>query len=135
MRDRILRAFGRALIPAVLCLLALVLPGRGSHRATGQPPPGRQADSPRPTPPTSTPSPPRLPRQRSPYAADAACDMAGCGRLPAPSPVRRYAPDRYHSTAKERAAQRRRRRELWLATMGVDAGPHTIHGVMVGGAR
>lgn len=135
MRDRILRALGRALIPAVLCVLTLVLPGHGSHRAAGQPTPDRRTDSLRPATPTGAPPPPRIPCRRSPYATDAVRDRAGQAPLPAPSPVRRYAPARYHWTAQERAAQRRRRRELWLATVGVDAGPHIIHGVMVGGVR
>ncbi|MFC4471529.1 hypothetical protein ACFPH6_44775 [Streptomyces xiangluensis] len=32
-------------------------------------------------------------------------------------------------TYRERRLQRRRRRELWLAVQGIDAGPRRIHGV------
>lgn len=31
--------------------------------------------------------------------------------------------------------QRRRRRSLWLASVGIDNGPRVIHGVKVGAAR
>ncbi len=36
-------------------------------------------------------------------------------------------------TPQERRLQRSRRRAVWLATVGVDAGPRWIHGVEVAG--
>ncbi|BBC33273.1 hypothetical protein SGFS_045670 [Streptomyces graminofaciens] len=41
----------------------------------------------------------------------------------------------YVLTQDERRLQRERRRALCLATLGIDTGPHHIHGVRVGAAR
>lgn len=88
-------------------LLRTLFPATGRHRATT--PAAVQTLSTRP----ATPQPPA--RTTAP---------APCGAL-----VRPYAltPDEFH----ERRLQRQRRRQLWLATVGVDAGPRRIHGVEV----
>jgi hypothetical protein len=41
----------------------------------------------------------------------------------------------YVLTPDERRRQRERRRALYLATLGIDSGPHHIHGIRVGAAR
>jgi hypothetical protein len=93
-----------------------------------------------PEPPPIPGSEPDLPRHRSPYAAAAAAsaaDRAGATRrYPPPSP-RPYAPAAWHApeNAASRLTQGRRRAELWLATVGIDAGPRRIHGVLVGAER
>ncbi|MFJ8072880.1 hypothetical protein ACIQ7Q_02755 [Streptomyces sp. NPDC096176] len=115
MRNLIARALGRVLIPVLLPLLMLTLPATGRHRET----PSRQ------TRPAPRPRPLRVPaRRRSPYAREQATFLDGA-RSPL---VRPYLAD--HSCA---AAQRRRRRALWLATVGVDIDHRDIHAV--GAAR
>ncbi|MGW4162195.1 hypothetical protein [Streptomyces sp. NPDC004788] len=106
MRNTIAHPLGRVLIPALLWLLMLTLPPTGRHR-------------PRPAPPASAPRH-RVParRPRSPYAREQALLLDG-----ARSPLARP----YVSGLAARAAQRRRRRALWLATVGVDIDQRNIH--------
>ncbi|MEV4684751.1 hypothetical protein [Streptomyces kurssanovii] len=114
MRNPIARALGRVLIPVLLQMLMLALPATGRHRCG----PSRRI---RPVP---RPRPPRIPARRSAYAREQATLLDGAG-----SPlVRPYLAD--HSCA---AAQRRRRRALWPATVGVDVDHRNIHAV--GAAR
>lgn len=104
-----------------------------------------------PAPPARAPYAESRRRPRSPYAAMAAAEaeadrVGAVRRWPPPSP-RPYAPARWHieedrfarqspptapASAAQRFTQGRRRAELWLATVGIDAGPRVIHGVPVG---
>ncbi|MER7519333.1 hypothetical protein [Streptomyces sp. NPDC126499] len=67
--------------------------------------------------PNPTPRP-RVPAPRSPYAREQALLLDG-----ARSPLERP----YLAAASARAEQRRRRRALWLATVGVDVDRRNIH--------
>ncbi|MET9377966.1 hypothetical protein ACFYV5_28580 [Streptomyces sp. NPDC003035] len=100
MRNPIARVLGRALIPVLLGLLMLTLPPTGRHR-------------PRPAPPVQASPRHRAPTRRSPYAREQAMLLDG-----ARSPLERP----YLA-----AVQRRRRRALWLATVGVDVDHRNIH--------
>ncbi|MFJ9829189.1 hypothetical protein ACIRSU_33155 [Streptomyces sp. NPDC101160] len=104
MRNLIAHPLGRVLIPALLWLLMLTLPPTGRHR-------------PRPAPPACAPRH-RAPVRRSPYAREQSTLIDG-----ARSPLARP----YVSGPAARAAQRRRRRALWLATVGVDIDQRNIH--------
>ncbi|WP_395361170.1 hypothetical protein ACHGLA_15775 [Streptomyces sp. YH02] len=99
MRNLIVRLLGRALIPVLLGLLMLTLPPTGRHR-------------PRPASPPSGPRH-RAPARRSPYAQEQTTLLDG-----AQSPLERP----YLA-----AVRRRRRRALWLATVGVDVDNRNIH--------
>ncbi|MFF2780648.1 hypothetical protein ACFVU3_37855 [Streptomyces sp. NPDC058052] len=93
----------RALIPLLLWLLMLTLPPTGRHR----PRPARPA-RPAPAPRHRAPV-----RRRSPYAREQAAPLDG-SRSPLERPY-------------VTAVQRRRRRTLWLATVGVDVDRRNIH--------
>ncbi|MFB7356598.1 hypothetical protein [Streptomyces gardneri] len=99
MRNPIARLLGRALIPVLLGLLMLTLPPTGRHR-------------PRPTAPARAPRH-RAPARRSPYAQEQSQLLDG-SRSPLERPYLRV-------------EQRRRRRALWLATVGVDVDQRNIH--------
>ncbi|MFE6458268.1 hypothetical protein ACFVP0_12485 [Streptomyces cinereoruber] len=106
MRNPIARVLGRVWIPVLLWLLMLTLPPTGRHcpvRTTHR----------RPSPPRH-----RAPAPRSPYTREQTMPLDG-----ARSPLTRP----YLATATSRAAQRRRRRALWLATVGVDVDQRNIH--------
>ncbi|WP_257981242.1 hypothetical protein [Streptomyces sp. CB02959] len=92
-------------------LMRALLPARGRHRSADAPPAPERPDAPTLTIPR-VPAEPRLLRGE---------DVAF---------IRPYI-----FTPEERQAwrlQRGRRRALWLAVHGVDAGPRWIHGVEVG---
>jgi hypothetical protein len=110
VRNPIARVLGRALIPVLLGLLMLTLPATGRHRP-------RPVTRPHPAAPPPAPRH-RAPARRSPYAREQAMLLDG-SRSPLERPY----------TA---AVQRRRRRALWLATVGVDVDQRNIH---AGGAR
>lgn len=111
MRNLIVRVLGRVLIPVVLHLLMCTLPATGRHREA----PSRQADPlPRPGRPVSPP------RRRSPYAGEQTTLLDG-SRSPLARP--------YLAAHSRPAAQRRRRRALWPATVGVDIDHRNIHAV------
>ncbi|MEV4945108.1 hypothetical protein [Streptomyces sp. NPDC053755] len=110
MRNLIARALGGALIPVMLWLLMRTLPPTGRHREA--PPRARHAASPRPS------RPPRVATRRSPYSREQAAPLDG-----ARSPLVRP----YVAAAAGRAAQRKRRRVLWLATVGLDVDHRNIH--------
>ncbi|MEU3689381.1 hypothetical protein [Streptomyces narbonensis] len=99
MRNPIARVLGRALIPVLLGLLMLTLPPTGRHR-------------PRPAAPARAPRH-RAPTRRSPYAQEQMQPLDG-SRSPLERPYLRV-------------EQRRRRRALWLATVGVDVDHRNIH--------
>ncbi|MGW7573947.1 hypothetical protein [Streptomyces sp. NPDC054765] len=104
-----IHGIARLLVP----LLRLLLPARGCHRAVGALPAARREDAP-------TLVLPRFPvRQTGPLRGE---DVAL---------IRPYvlAPEE----RRDRRVQRGRRRALWLASHGVDAGPRGIHGVEVMG--
>ncbi|WP_329622803.1 hypothetical protein OG357_22205 [Streptomyces sp. NBC_01255] len=104
MRNPIARVLGRALIPVLLGLLMLTLPATGRHR---------------PRPATPSPAPRhRAPSRRSPYAREQTALLDG-----ARSPLERP----YLAADSARTVQRRRRRALWLATVGVDVDHRNIH--------
>ncbi|MEU6984586.1 hypothetical protein ABZ946_14375 [Streptomyces sp. NPDC046324] len=109
MRNPIARTLGRAWIPVLLWLLMLTLPPTGRHRTRRVTHRHRRPASPAPAP------------RRSPYAREQAMLLDG-----ARSPL-----ERPYLTAAARV-QRRRRRALWLATVGVDVDQRNIH---AGGAR
>ncbi|MEV7382110.1 hypothetical protein [Streptomyces lydicus] len=102
-------ATARLLIP----LLRLLFPGRGCHRSAGALPVARREDAP-------TLALPRFPVRQ-----------AGLLRGEDVALIRPYvlAPEE----RQERRVQRGRRRSLWLAVHGYDAGPRWIHGVEVTG--
>ncbi|MFE0772080.1 hypothetical protein [Streptomyces sp. NPDC058861] len=107
MRNPIARVLGRAWIPVLLWLLMLTLPATGRHRPTR----------------TTHRRPAAQPRHRalaprSPYAREQTMPLDG-----ARSPLARP----YLATATSRAAQRRCRRALWPATVGVDVDQRNIH--------
>ncbi|WP_329119352.1 hypothetical protein [Streptomyces sp. NBC_01353] len=104
---------GRALIPVLLGLLMLALPPTGRHRP--RPAAHRR---PRPASPAFPPRRRRAPSRRSPYAREQATLLDG-----ARSPLERP----YVTALSARAVQRRRRRALWLATVGVDVDHRNIH--------
>ncbi|MFF5453014.1 hypothetical protein ACFY40_17460 [Streptomyces sp. NPDC012950] len=108
MRNPIARVLGRAWIPVLLWLLMLTLPPTGRHRPV-RTTHRRPAAPPRHRAPAAP---------RSPYAREQAMPLDG-----ARSPLARP----YLGTATARAAQRRRRRALWLATVGVDVDQRNIH--------
>ncbi|MFD3533538.1 hypothetical protein [Streptomyces sp. NPDC058664] len=110
MQNPIARVLGRALIPVLLGLLMLTLPPTGRHRP-------RPVTHPRPA---SRPRAPRhrAPVRRSPYAREQTAPLDG-SRSPLERPY--LAPDT------SRTVQRRRRRTLWLATVGVDVDQRNIH--------
>ena len=110
MRNLIARVLGRALIPVLLGLLMLTLPPTGRHRP-------RRMTHPRPAAPTPRPRH-RAPTRRSPYAREQTALLDG-----ARSPLERP----YLAADSARAVQRRRRRALWLATVGVDVDQRNIH--------
>ncbi|MFF5938517.1 hypothetical protein [Streptomyces sp. NPDC012508] len=114
MRNPIARTWGRAWIPVLLWLLMLTLPPTGRHRTRPVTPRHRHHRHRRPVSPTPAP-------RRSPYAREQAMLLDGAG-----SPL-----ERPYLTAAARV-QRRRRRALWLATVGVDVDQRNIH---AGGAR
>ncbi|WP_432125972.1 hypothetical protein [Streptomyces sp. bgisy082] len=107
MRNPIARVLGRAWIPVLLWLLMLTLPATGRHR------PVRAAHRRPASPPRH-----RAPAPRSPYAREQTMPLDG-----ARSPLARP----YLAASTSRAAQRRRRRALWLATVGVDVDHRNIH--------
>ncbi|MFJ5832443.1 hypothetical protein [Streptomyces sp. NPDC093089] len=108
MRNPIARALGRAWIPLLLWLLMLTLPPTGRHRPR-----------PRPTaPPAAAPRRHRAPTRRSPYAREQVMPLDG-SRSPLVRP--------YLSGPGARSAQRKRRRTLWLATVGLDVDHRDIH--------
>ncbi|QIP82721.1 hypothetical protein GLX30_13420 [Streptomyces sp. Tu 2975] len=115
MRNPIAHALGRVLIPALLRLLTLTLPPTGRHREAPA------ACTPRLDRPAFRP--PRVFVRRSPYAREQHTILDG-----ARSPLARP----YVAASSCPAAQRRRRRALWPATVGVDIGHRNIHAV--GGA-
>ncbi|MFE0652258.1 hypothetical protein ACFVZH_27135 [Streptomyces sp. NPDC059534] len=118
MRNPIARVLGRALIPVLLGLLMLALPPSGRHRP-------RPVTHPRPASPTPAPAPRhRAPTRRSPYAREQTAPLDG-SRSPLARP--------YLSGPGTRAVQRKRRRALWLATVGLDVDHRDIHAV--GSAR
>ncbi|MCT4356373.1 hypothetical protein M5362_24915 [Streptomyces sp. Je 1-79] len=104
MRNPIARLLGRALLPVLLGLLVLTLPPTGRHRPRTVT--HRRHRRPRPASPAPT--------RRSPYAQERTALLDG-----ARSPL-----ERPYLTAR---AQRRRRRALWLATVGVDVDHRNIH--------
>lgn len=107
MRNPIARLLGRTWIPVLLWLLVLTLPPTGRHRP-------RPVTRPRPAPQATAPRH-RVPTRRSPYAREQAMLLDGAqSRLERPY------------------VQRRRRRALWLATVGVDVDQRNIH---AGGVR
>ncbi|MGN9792393.1 hypothetical protein ACTMTU_15025 [Streptomyces sp. OZ13] len=111
MRNPIAHALGRVLIPALLRLLMLTLPPTGRHREA----PAAQRR--RLNGPASRPT--RVPaRRRSPYAREQSTFLDG-----ARSPLARPYVEAYSCPA----AQRRRRRALWPATVGVDIDQRNIH--------
>ncbi|KOG22211.1 MULTISPECIES: hypothetical protein [Streptomyces] len=83
----------------------LTLPPTGRHRP-------RPAVHPRPAPPAPAPRH-RAPTRRSPYAREQATPLDG-SRSPLARPYLA-------------AEQRRRRRTLWLATVGLDVDQRDIH--------
>ncbi|MFB6628026.1 hypothetical protein ACFCWD_34815 [Streptomyces sp. NPDC056374] len=115
MRNPIARVLGRAWIPLLLWLLMLTLPPTGRHRP--RPVTGRRhcraAASMTATGPRH-----RVPTRRSPYAREQTMLLDG-----ARSPLERP----YLAATSARAAQRGRRRALWLATVGVDVDRRDIH--------
>ncbi|WP_037639554.1 hypothetical protein [Streptomyces flavochromogenes] len=113
MRNPIARVLGRAWIPLLLWLLMLTLPPTGRHRprpVAHRSPRPRRAVAPAPRH--------RVPTRRSPYAREQALLLDG-----ARSPLERP----YLAAASARAEQRRRRRALWFATVGVDVDQRNIH--------
>ncbi|WP_410536939.1 hypothetical protein [Streptomyces sp. KL2] len=124
MRDLIARALGRARRPVLATLLARLLPASGRHRRTPVPAPARlrRTGSARPAP-TGARAVGRIPAPRSPYSREQARPLDGADS----ALVRPY------WAAHERVA-RRRRRVLWLATMGLDLDTRNIHAA-AGGAR
>ncbi|MEU4064292.1 hypothetical protein AB0F25_18065 [Streptomyces wedmorensis] len=112
MRNPIARELSRAWIPLLLWLLMLTLPPTGRHRP-------RPVTHPRPAPPVTAPRH-RAPARRSPYAREQAMPLDG-SRSPLARP--------YLSGPGTRAAQRKRRRTLWLATVGLDVDHRDIHAV------
>ncbi|MFB6838240.1 hypothetical protein [Streptomyces sp. NPDC056361] len=106
MRNPIARALGRAWIPLLLWLLMLALPPTGRHRPRP------------PAPPAAAPRRHRAPARRSPYAREQAMPLDG-----ARSPLVRP----YLAGPCTRSAQRRHRRTLWLATVGLDVDHRNIH--------
>ncbi|WP_307792378.1 hypothetical protein [Streptomyces verrucosisporus] len=121
MRDLIARALGRARRPVLVLLLARLLPASGRHRR-----------NPTPTPvpaPLHRTGPARIPAPRSPYSREQARPLDG-----ADSALVRPYWAAHERTAHEQAARRRRRRVLWLATMGLDLDTRNIHAA-AGGAR
>ncbi|MEV0370501.1 hypothetical protein AB0I10_11825 [Streptomyces sp. NPDC050636] len=94
-------------------LLRLLLPARGRHRSVGALPAGRCEDAP-------TPALPRV-----------TAGQLGLLRGEDVALIRPYVltPEE----RQERRLQRGRRRALWLAVHGYDAGPRWIHGVEVVG--
>ncbi|MFF7182884.1 hypothetical protein [Streptomyces sp. NPDC008121] len=112
MRNPIARVLGRAWVPVVLWLLMLALPPTGRHRPCPRPLLRAAA-----LPPPPAPRHRAAPARRSPYAREQATLLDG-----ARSPLERP----YLPGAAARA-QRRRRRALWLATVGVDVDQRNIH--------
>ncbi|MGA5197832.1 hypothetical protein [Streptomyces exfoliatus] len=110
MRNPIARLLGRVLIPVLLGLLGLSLPPTGRHRP-------RPATHPRPVARRQAPRH-RAPARRSPYAQEQMAPLDG-SRSPLERP--------YLTAVSARVAQRRRRRALWLATVGVDVDQRDIH--------
>ncbi|MGW6968393.1 hypothetical protein ACWGET_30630 [Streptomyces zaomyceticus] len=113
MRNPIARVLGRAWIPLLLWLLMLTLPPTGRHR-----PRPVAHGSPRPRPAAAPAPRRRAPTRRSPYAREQTTLLDG-----ARSPLERP----YLAPASARAVQRRRRRALWFATVGVDVDQRNIH--------
>ncbi|MFE5907719.1 hypothetical protein ACFQ6B_01275 [Streptomyces wedmorensis] len=107
MRNPIARVLGRAWIPLLLWLLMLTLPPTGRHRP-------RPVTHPRPAPVRRH----RAPTRRSPYAREQTALLDG-----ARSPLERP----YLAADSARAVQRKRRRTLWLATVGLDVDHRNIH--------
>ncbi|MGY1455280.1 hypothetical protein [Streptomyces sp. SS8] len=127
MRDLIARALGRARCPVLVLLLARLLPASGRHRRIPAPAPLRRTVAARPAP-TGARAVARIPVPRSPYSREQARPPAGADS----ALVRPYRAAHEHA-ARERVA-RRRRRVLWLATMGLDLDTRNIHAA-AGGAR
>ncbi|MFF4701307.1 hypothetical protein [Streptomyces chattanoogensis] len=98
----------------LILLLRLMFPSRGRHRSAGAPPVAqRECAATTPVSPRVSVRPPELLRGEDSYL------------------IRPYVltPEE----RQERRAQRGRRRALWLAVHGYDAGPRWIHGVEVVG--
>ena len=123
MRDLIARALDRAYSPVLARLIVRVFPATGRHRGGPEPTPAHRAGSARPALSGEDPAV-RIPAQRSPYSREQAAPLNGADS----ALVRPY------WTAHERAVRRRRRRVLWLATMGLDLDTRDIH-ALAGGAR
>ncbi|MFP8962058.1 hypothetical protein ACLIYP_16095 [Streptomyces nanhaiensis] len=134
MRDLIASALGRARRPVLATLLARLLPAGGRHRRTPVPAPAppRRTGSARPAP-TGARAVGRIPAPRSPYSREQVRPLDGADS----ALVRPYwaAHERAaHERAVHERATRRRRRVLWLATMGLDLDTRNIHAA-AGGAR
>ncbi|MFJ2936473.1 hypothetical protein ACIO8G_27395 [Streptomyces sp. NPDC087219] len=114
MRNPIARVLGRVWIPVLLWLLMLTLPPTGRHRPR---PAGRRRPR-RAAARVATAPRHRVPARLSPYAREQALPLDG-----ARSPLERP----YLTATSARAAQRGRRRTLWLATVGVDVDRRNIH--------
>ncbi|MGW2630703.1 hypothetical protein ACWC2K_15410 [Streptomyces chattanoogensis] len=97
----------------LILLLQLMFPARGRHRSAGAHSAVQREDAPRLVPPRAPVRQPVLLRGEDSYL------------------IRPYVltPEE----RQERRAQRGRRRALWLAVHGYDAGPRWIHGVEVVG--
>ncbi len=118
VRDLIARALGRACRPILALLLARLFPATGRHRKS----PPLTSDV-RPAPAAAGPIV-RLPAWRSSYSSEQTRPLNG----------EETALVRPYWAAHERAVRRRRRRVLWLATVGLDLDTRDIH-AMAGGAR
>ncbi|SEQ66331.1 hypothetical protein [Streptomyces radiopugnans] len=129
MRDLIARALGRARRPVLATLLARLLPASGRHRRIPVPAPARlrRTGSARPAP-TGARAVGRIPAPRSPYSREQARPLDGADS----ALVRPYWAA--HERATREWVARRRRRVLWLATMGLDLDTRNIHAA-AGGAR
>lgn len=155
VRNTIAGALDWALCAVLLWLLIRALPATGMHRKSQRPKhratsnrspltSGNQNDPARPAV--------RIPSPRSPYSQDRAPLDGGESPLSRPYLPRLAdtAPEvasqpgaarvRPYWTDRSRAVQRRRRRVLWLATVGVDIDTRNIHAhnvgaVTVGGVR
>ncbi|PNE37428.1 hypothetical protein [Streptomyces noursei] len=92
-------------------LLRLLLPAGGRHRSTDAPPTPELPDTP-------TPAIPRVPAEQWLLRGEDVAFLRPYVLTP--------------QERQERRSQRGRRRALWLATDGMDAGPRWIHGVGVG---
>lgn len=91
-------------------LLHLLFPARGRHRSADVAPVAEHPDTP-------TLTLPRIPAEEGPLRGEDVAFLRPYVLTP--------------QERQERRSQRARRRALWLATYGVEAGPRWIHGVEV----